>query len=101
METQRSSLLSRDLETQKKDLQLRVTPSEVKFLDALAGRVYRLPITIHNVGRNSQKIRLQEPVKPQVTHPGVFRAGPTEACVSDTPHLRPTWAPTLPWGGGT
>uniref|UniRef100_A0A8D0KBY0 Cilia and flagella associated protein 47 n=1 Tax=Sus scrofa TaxID=9823 RepID=A0A8D0KBY0_PIG len=65
METQRSSLLSRDLETQKKDLQLRVTPSEVKFLDALAGRVYRLPITIHNVGRNSQKIRLQEPVKPQ------------------------------------
>ncbi|XP_060993068.1 cilia- and flagella-associated protein 47-like [Dama dama] len=44
---------------------MRVTPSEVKFLDALAGRVYRLPVTVHNLGRSNQKIRFQEPVKPQ------------------------------------
>ncbi|KAJ8786824.1 hypothetical protein J1605_000528 [Eschrichtius robustus] len=65
MESERSSLMARDLETPKKDIQLRVTPSEVKFLDAMAGRVYRLPITVHNLGRYSQKIRFQEPVKPQ------------------------------------
>ena len=76
MEAEKSSLVVRDLETPKKDIQMRVTPSEVKFLDAQAGRVYRLPVTVHNLGRNNQKIRFQEPVKPQVTHPGVFRAGP-------------------------
>uniref|UniRef100_A0A8C6DN97 Cilia and flagella associated protein 47 n=1 Tax=Moschus moschiferus TaxID=68415 RepID=A0A8C6DN97_MOSMO len=66
METERTSLvMARDLETPNKDLQLRVTPSEVKFLDALAGRVYRLPLTVHNLGRSNQKIRFQEPVKPQ------------------------------------
>ncbi|KAI4554281.1 hypothetical protein MJG53_019580 [Ovis ammon polii x Ovis aries] len=64
METERSSLVARDLETAK-DMQLRVTPSEMKFLDALAGRVYRLPLTVHNLGRSIQKIRFQEPVKPQ------------------------------------
>ncbi|XP_052518697.1 cilia- and flagella-associated protein 47 [Budorcas taxicolor] len=64
METERSSLVARDLETAK-DMQLRVTPSEMKFLDALAGRVYRLPLTVHNLGRSNQKIRFQEPVKPQ------------------------------------
>ncbi|XP_057573657.1 cilia- and flagella-associated protein 47 [Hippopotamus amphibius kiboko] len=65
MESEGSSLVSRDLQTAKKDVQLRVTPSEVKFLDALAGKVYRLPITLHNLGRCNQKIRFQEPVKPQ------------------------------------
>ncbi|KAF4027207.1 hypothetical protein G4228_019312 [Cervus hanglu yarkandensis] len=65
MEAEKSSLVVRDLETPKKDIQMRVTPSEVKFLDALAGRVYRLPVTVHNLGRSNQKIRFQEPVKPQ------------------------------------
>uniref|UniRef100_A0A9L0INA6 Calponin-homology (CH) domain-containing protein n=1 Tax=Equus asinus TaxID=9793 RepID=A0A9L0INA6_EQUAS len=64
METGRGSLVPRDVETPK-EMQLRVTPSEVKFLDTLAGRVYRLPITVHNLGRCNQKIRFQEPVKPQ------------------------------------
>ncbi|XP_055421378.1 cilia- and flagella-associated protein 47-like [Bubalus kerabau] len=65
METERSSLVARDLDTTKKDMQLRVTPSEMKFRNALAGRVYRLPLTVHNLSRSSQKIRFQEPVKPQ------------------------------------
>nr|XP_058147688.1 cilia- and flagella-associated protein 47 [Dasypus novemcinctus] len=65
MDIERGSLIPRDLEVSWKDLQLRVTPSEVKFLDALAGKVYRLPITLHNLGRCNQKIRFQEPVKPQ------------------------------------
>ena len=77
METERGSLVPRDVETPK-EMQLRVTPSEVKFLDTLAGRVYRLPITVHNLGRCNQKIRFQEPVKPQVTHPGVLGAGPQD-----------------------
>ncbi|XP_058391604.1 cilia- and flagella-associated protein 47 [Diceros bicornis minor] len=64
METERGSLVPRDVETPK-EMQLRVTPSEVKFLDTLAGKVYRLPITVHNLGRFNQKIRFQEPVKPQ------------------------------------
>lgn len=80
METERSSLVARGLETPKKDLQLRVTPSEVKFLDALAGKVYRLPVTVHNLGRCNQKIRFQDPVKPQVTPPGVLEEGPQEGC---------------------
>ncbi|XP_025790294.1 cilia- and flagella-associated protein 47 [Puma concolor] len=65
METERGSFISRDVETPKKEVQLRVTPSEVKFLDTLAGRVYRLPVTVHNLGRCNQKIRFQEPLKPQ------------------------------------
>uniref|UniRef100_A0A667I3F2 Calponin-homology (CH) domain-containing protein n=1 Tax=Lynx canadensis TaxID=61383 RepID=A0A667I3F2_LYNCA len=65
METERGSFISRDVETPKKEVHLRVTPSEVKFLDTLAGRVYRLPVTVHNLGRCNQKIRFQEPLKPQ------------------------------------
>ncbi|XP_037680643.1 cilia- and flagella-associated protein 47 isoform X1 [Choloepus didactylus] len=65
METERGSLIPRDMEISRKDLQLRVTPSEMKFLDALAGKVYRLPITVHNLGRCTQKIRFQEPANPQ------------------------------------
>lgn len=72
MEAERGSLVPRDGEALKKEVQLRVTPSEVKFLDALAGRVYRLPLTVHNLGRSNQKIRFQEPLKPQVTHWGVL-----------------------------
>lgn len=78
METERSSLVARDLDTTKKDMKLRVTPSEMKFRNAVAGRVYRLPLTVQNLGRSSQKIHFQEPVKPQVTHPGEFRAWPQE-----------------------
>uniref|UniRef100_A0A7N5JXY1 Cilia and flagella associated protein 47 n=1 Tax=Ailuropoda melanoleuca TaxID=9646 RepID=A0A7N5JXY1_AILME len=62
METERGSLVPGEVE---KEVQLRVTPSEVKFLNALAGRVYRLPVTVHNLGHCSQKIRFQEPLKPQ------------------------------------
>ncbi|XP_022363689.1 cilia- and flagella-associated protein 47 [Enhydra lutris kenyoni] len=65
METERGSPVPREAETPKKEVQLRVTPSEVKFLDTLAGRVYRLPVTVHNLGRCNQKIRFQEPLKPQ------------------------------------
>lgn len=72
METERGSPVPREAETPKKEVQLRVTPSEVKFLDTLAGRVYRLPITVHNLGRCNQKIRFQEPLKPQVIHLGVL-----------------------------
>ncbi|XP_038443086.1 cilia- and flagella-associated protein 47 isoform X1 [Canis lupus familiaris] len=65
MEAERGSLVPQDGEALKKEVQLRVTPSEVKFLDALAGRVYRLPVTVHNLGGSNQKIRFQEPLKPQ------------------------------------
>ncbi|XP_023596330.1 cilia- and flagella-associated protein 47 [Trichechus manatus latirostris] len=65
MDMERGSLVPRDTEIPKKDVQLRVTPSELKFLDTSAGRVYRLPITVHNLGRWNQKIRFQEPLKPQ------------------------------------
>lgn len=68
MDRERGSLIPLDIESPKKDMQLRVIPSEVKFLDTLVGRVYRLPITVHNLGRSTQKIRFQEPIKPQVTH---------------------------------
>ena len=84
METERSSLVARDLDTTKKDMKLRVTPSEMKFRNAVAGRVYRLPLTVQNLGRSSQKIHFQEPVKPQVTHPGEFRAGPQEGLGHDS-----------------
>uniref|UniRef100_A0A8C9M843 Calponin-homology (CH) domain-containing protein n=1 Tax=Panthera tigris altaica TaxID=74533 RepID=A0A8C9M843_PANTA len=59
METERGSFISRDVETPKKEVQLLVAPSEVKFLDTLAGRVYRLPVTVHNLGRWHQKIRFK------------------------------------------
>ncbi|XP_054551875.1 cilia- and flagella-associated protein 47 [Talpa occidentalis] len=65
MGTERVSLVPRDMEIPRKDLQLRVTPTELKFMDTLVGRVYRLPITVHNLGRSNQKIRFQEPIKPQ------------------------------------
>lgn len=68
MSIQRGSLVSRDVDSPGKDMQLRVIPAEVKFLDTMAGRVYRLPITVHNLGRWNQKIRFKEPIKPQVTH---------------------------------
>ncbi|XP_007956994.1 cilia- and flagella-associated protein 47, partial [Orycteropus afer afer] len=63
MDAERGSVFSWD--TDKKQVQLRVTPSELKFLDTAAGKVYRLPITLHNLGRWNQKIRFQEPSKPQ------------------------------------
>ncbi|XP_072869917.1 cilia- and flagella-associated protein 47 [Chlorocebus sabaeus] len=65
MSIQRGSLVSRDVDSPGKDMQLRVIPAEVKFLDTMAGRVYRLPITVHNLGRWNQKIRFKEPIKPQ------------------------------------
>lgn len=76
LETERGSLIPRDVEIFRKDAQLRVTPSEVKFLDAQVGKVYRHPITVHNLGRCNQKIRFQEPTKPQVMYQGVPGAGP-------------------------
>ncbi|XP_055987073.1 cilia- and flagella-associated protein 47 [Sorex fumeus] len=65
MDLEKSSFISRDNDTAKKDLQLRVYPSELRFVDAVAGKVYRLSVTLHNVGRSNQKIRFQEPNKPQ------------------------------------
>ncbi|XP_062039112.1 cilia- and flagella-associated protein 47 [Lepus europaeus] len=65
VDMKRNSLVPRDTDSFKKDTQLQVTPSELKFLDTLAGKVYRLPITLHNLGRSNQKIRFQEPTKPQ------------------------------------
>ncbi|EPQ15382.1 hypothetical protein D623_10008654 [Myotis brandtii] len=64
MHTPRGSLIPREVETPK-ELQLRVTPVEVKFQDTMAGKVYRQSITVHNVGRSNQKIRFLEPAKPQ------------------------------------
>uniref|UniRef100_A0A8C9P009 Uncharacterized protein n=1 Tax=Spermophilus dauricus TaxID=99837 RepID=A0A8C9P009_SPEDA len=65
MDIERASLIPWDTDSQKKDVQLRVTPSELKFLNTVAGKVYRLPVTVHNLGRWNQKIRFQEPIKPQ------------------------------------
>nr|XP_042125169.1 cilia- and flagella-associated protein 47 isoform X1 [Peromyscus maniculatus bairdii] len=65
MDTERGSLVPRDLDSPKKEVQLRVMPSELRFLDAVSGKVYRLPLTVHNLGRWNQKIRFQEPSKPQ------------------------------------
>ncbi|OBS80777.1 hypothetical protein A6R68_21016, partial [Neotoma lepida] len=65
MDTERGSLVPRDLDSSKKEVQLRVTPSELRFLDAVSKKVYRLPLTVHNLGRWNQKIRFQEPSKPQ------------------------------------
>lgn len=73
METERGSLGPRDVDNPKKEVQLRVIPSELKFLDAVSGKVYRLPLTVHNLGRWNQKMRFQEPVKPQVTQRPKYR----------------------------
>lgn len=67
MDGERGSVAPRDIETLKKEVQLRVNPQELKFRDAVSGKVYRLPLTVHNLGRWNQKIRFQEPSKPQVT----------------------------------
>ncbi|KAM5291042.1 cilia- and flagella-associated protein 47 [Glossophaga mutica] len=64
MNTHRGSLIPREVETPK-ELQLRVIPLELKFQDTLAGKVYRQPITIHNLGRSNQKIRFLEPINQQ------------------------------------
>lgn len=96
MEAERGSLVPRDGEALKKEVQLRVTPSEVKFLDALAGRVYRLPVTVHNLGRSNQKIRFQEPLKPQVTHWGGAGAGPQESGGSENASPTGGGAPLCP-----
>lgn len=68
MDTERSSLALRDVDSTKKEVQLRVIPSELRFLDAVSGKVYRLPLIVHNLGRWNQKMRFQEPGKPQVIH---------------------------------
>ncbi|XP_008056775.2 cilia- and flagella-associated protein 47, partial [Carlito syrichta] len=65
MDTKRGSFVPQDIEIPKNDIPLRVTPLRMKFPDTLAGRVYRLPITVQNLGRCNQKIRFQEPIKPQ------------------------------------
>ncbi|XP_036923682.1 cilia- and flagella-associated protein 47 [Sturnira hondurensis] len=72
MNTHRGSLIPREVETPK-ELQLRVIPLELKFRDTLAGKVYRQPITIHNLGRSNQKIRFLEPTNQQfrVIFPGM------------------------------
>ncbi|XP_013365698.1 PREDICTED: uncharacterized protein CXorf22-like, partial [Chinchilla lanigera] len=65
MDSPRASFVPWDAVSLKAEVQLRVTPLEMKFCDALAGRVYRLPITLHNLGRCNKKIRFLEPAKPQ------------------------------------
>ncbi|XP_042558395.1 cilia- and flagella-associated protein 47 [Dipodomys spectabilis] len=65
MDMERYSVVPRDLDGLKKEVQVRVSPMELKFHDAVAGRIYRSPITLHNLGRWNQKIRFQEPSKPQ------------------------------------
>ncbi|XP_063136439.1 cilia- and flagella-associated protein 47 isoform X2 [Rattus norvegicus] len=66
MDLERGSVAPRDVDnTAKKEVQLRVNPLELKFQDAVSGKVYRLPLTVHNLGRWNQKIRFQEPSKPQ------------------------------------
>ncbi|XP_049622847.1 cilia- and flagella-associated protein 47 [Suncus etruscus] len=61
----RVSLVTRDTEPSKKDLQVRVYPSELRFLDAEVGKVYRLSVILHNVGRVNHKIRFQQPSQRQ------------------------------------
>lgn len=86
-------------ETNLKELPLRVTPSEVKFLDTVVGKVYCLQFTLHNLGPNNLKIRFREPVKPQVTNPVLPRAGPREGRAPKPPPDRGacfvvgSWAP--------
>ncbi|XP_060230649.1 cilia- and flagella-associated protein 47 [Meriones unguiculatus] len=65
MDTGQCSLLPCDVHSPRKEVQLRVTPSKLKFHDTVSGKVYRLPLTVHNLGRWNQKFRFQEPAKPQ------------------------------------
>ncbi|XP_066213854.1 cilia- and flagella-associated protein 47 [Saccopteryx leptura] len=64
MSTPSGSLIALDVATPK-ELQLRVTPMELKFLDTQAGKMYRQTMTIQNLGPCNQKIRFLDPVKPQ------------------------------------
>uniref|UniRef100_F7F8R3 Cilia and flagella associated protein 47 n=1 Tax=Callithrix jacchus TaxID=9483 RepID=F7F8R3_CALJA len=59
------SLVPRDIESPGRDMNLRVIPPELRFLDATAGSVYHLSFVVHNLGRWNQKIRFEEPTKPQ------------------------------------
>lgn len=81
----RVSLVNRDTEPSKKDLQVRVYPSELRFMDAEVGKVYRLSLILHNVGRVNQKIRFQQPSKRQVTRTRPPRGGKEEELISDFP----------------
>ncbi|XP_063101752.1 cilia- and flagella-associated protein 47 isoform X3 [Cavia porcellus] len=65
MGTPGSSSVPRESGSLKAEVQLRVTPLEMKFCDAMVGKVYRLPITVHNLGRWNKKIRFMEPTKKQ------------------------------------
>uniref|UniRef100_A0A8C6RQF7 Cilia and flagella associated protein 47 n=1 Tax=Nannospalax galili TaxID=1026970 RepID=A0A8C6RQF7_NANGA len=65
MDLERGSLAPRDADNEKKEVQLRVIPSELRFQDAVLGKVYHLPLTVKNLGRWNQKMRFQEPEKPQ------------------------------------
>ncbi|KAM5221375.1 cilia and flagella-associated protein 47-like [Ctenodactylus gundi] len=65
MGTPRGSLVPLDADSLKTEVQLRVTPLELQFSDAVPGRVYRLPFTVRNLGRGNRKIRFKEPSKPQ------------------------------------
>ncbi|KFO20684.1 hypothetical protein H920_17924 [Fukomys damarensis] len=65
MGTPRGSFVPGDAESLKVEVQLRVSPSEMKFFDALEGKVYRLRLTVRNLGRWNKKIRFVEPTKPQ------------------------------------
>ncbi|KAM5221377.1 cilia- and flagella-associated protein 47-like [Ctenodactylus gundi] len=65
MGSSRGSLTSLDMDIRKLEVQLLVTPLELKFPDALTDRVYRLPLTIQNFGPWTRKIRFKEPSKPQ------------------------------------
>ncbi|XP_006881910.1 PREDICTED: uncharacterized protein CXorf22 homolog [Elephantulus edwardii] len=63
--TLKGPLVPQETEKPRKEVQMEVFPSELRFVDALVGKVYRLPITIHNQGCWNQKIRFQEPFNPQ------------------------------------
>ncbi|XP_012863928.1 cilia- and flagella-associated protein 47 [Echinops telfairi] len=65
MDQKRFSLAPCARRNQKKEVYVRVTPAEVKFFDTVVGRVYRFPITVHNIGHCMQKIQFEEPPKPQ------------------------------------
>ncbi|XP_060038661.1 cilia- and flagella-associated protein 47 [Erinaceus europaeus] len=84
MESHRTSVVLRDMDSPKKETLLRVSPAELRFQDALARRVYRLPITVHNLSRGNLKIRFHEPVKPQ------FKLAMTDLDKSLAPGLQMT-----------
>ncbi|KAM6143220.1 cilia- and flagella-associated protein 47 [Erethizon dorsatum] len=65
MGTPRGSFVPCEAGSLKAEVQLLVTPIEMKFFDSQAGKVYRLPITVHNLGRWNKKIRFLEPTTPQ------------------------------------